>query len=72
MLTIYMPFEEPPAPELLEPVMRDVNALKDEMRAARARVFGAGLHPSESAMVVRLVSVKAQGTRVSRRNWRAG
>src|SRR5688572_24403132 len=54
MLTIYQPDGDPPAREALQKVMRDVDALSDEMKAAGAWVFAAGLHPPSSATVVRL------------------
>jgi hypothetical protein len=54
MLTIYQPDGAPPAPESLQRVMRDVDALTDEMKAAGAWVFAAGLHPPTAATVVRL------------------
>lgn len=37
----------------LEPVMRDVEAVNEELRAAGARVFAGGLHPPSTATVVR-------------------
>ena len=42
----------PPAPEL-DQIMSDVNALNDEMRAAGAWVFSAGLHAPSTATVLR-------------------
>ena len=52
LLSIYQP-EGTPEPEVLEPVMRNLDALNEEMRAAGAWVFGAGLHPPETATVLR-------------------
>lgn len=52
LLSIYQP-EGTPEPEVLEPVIRDLDALNDEMRAAGAWVFAAGLHPPETATVLR-------------------
>ncbi|HEX2298181.1 MAG TPA: YciI family protein, partial [Pseudonocardiaceae bacterium] len=54
LLTIYQPDGEPPPPELLEPVRRDVDALTQEMKAAGVWVFSGGLHPPSTATVVRL------------------
>ena len=54
LLSIYQPDGPPPPPEFLEPIMREVNALNDEMKAAGARVFAAGLHAPETATVVRM------------------
>jgi hypothetical protein len=53
LLSIYQPDGEPLAPELLEPIMRDVNAVVREMKAAGAWVFNAGLHDPSTATVVR-------------------
>jgi hypothetical protein len=52
LLTIYQPDGPPPPKEILEPVMRDVTRVADEMKAAGAWVFSAGLHPPESATVL--------------------
>jgi hypothetical protein len=52
LLSIYQP-EGTPDPERLEPVIRDLDALNQEMRAAGAWVFGAGLHPPGTATVLR-------------------
>ncbi|QCB96485.1 hypothetical protein E5206_05725 [Arthrobacter sp. PAMC25564] len=53
LLSIYQPAGPAPAPEVLEPIMRDVDAVNREMKAAGAWVFTAGLHPTDSATVVR-------------------
>lgn len=53
LLSIYQPDGEPPPPEVLEPIMRELGAVNDEMRAAGAWVFAAGLHPPSSATVLR-------------------
>ncbi|MET1066228.1 MAG: YciI family protein [Arthrobacter sp.] len=53
LLSIYQPVGPAPAPEILEPIMRDLEALNREMRAAGAWVFTAGLHPTGTATVVR-------------------
>ncbi len=44
--------DAPPPPEFLEPIMRDIAALNEEMRAAGVWVFAAGLHPASSATVL--------------------
>ncbi len=54
LLSIYQPDGDPPAPEVLEKVMRDVDALIQEVKAAGAWVFNGGLHPPSTATVVRL------------------
>jgi len=45
LLSIYQPDGEAPPPHVLEPVMRDVKALRQEMKAAGAWVFAGGLPP---------------------------
>jgi hypothetical protein len=54
LLSIYQPDGGPPPPEVLEPVMRNVYALRQEMKAAGAWVFAGGLHPPSTATVVRV------------------
>ncbi len=54
LLSIYQPDGDPPPPEVLEQVMRDVEALNREIKAAGAWVFAAGLHPPSTATVVRI------------------
>jgi len=54
LLTIYQPDGEPPPPEILGPVMRELNAMNQDLKAAGAWVFSRGLHPSSTATVVRL------------------
>lgn len=53
LLSVYQPDGDAP-PELLETVMRDVNAWYEEVRAAGAWVFTGGLHPPSTATVVRV------------------
>jgi hypothetical protein len=45
--------EGTPPPEVLEPIMRDVTAVDEEMRAAGVWVFSGGLHPPSTATVLR-------------------
>jgi hypothetical protein len=54
LLSIYQPDGDPPAPEVLDPIMRDVEAVNAELRAAGAWVFAGGLHPPSTATVVQL------------------
>ena len=54
LLSVVQPDGDPPPPEVLEPVMRDVEALRQEMKAAGAWVFAGGLHPPSTATVVRV------------------
>ncbi|MFD8250569.1 YciI family protein [Nocardia sp. NPDC059691] len=51
LLCIYQPDEG--APDNLDEIMRDLAALNDEMRAAGAWVFAAGLHAPSTATVLR-------------------
>ena len=53
LLSIYQPDGGPPPPEILDPVMRKIEALNQEIRAAGAWVFTGGLHPPSTATVVR-------------------
>jgi hypothetical protein len=53
LISIYQPDGPPPPRERLEPIMRDVAAVRDEMIAAGAWLFTARLHPASTATVVR-------------------
>jgi hypothetical protein len=53
LLSVYQPDGGPPPPEVLDKVMRDLDALNRELRAAGAWVFTAGLHPPSTATVLR-------------------
>lgn len=53
LLSLIQPDGPMPPPEVLGPIMRDVAAVTERMRAAGAWVFSAGLHPAETATVVR-------------------
>jgi hypothetical protein len=54
LLSIYQPDGAPPAPEILEKVMLDVDALIQEAKTSGAWVFNGGLHAPTTATVVRL------------------
>lgn len=54
LLSIYQPDGDPPPPEVLEPIMRDLEAVNAEIRAAGAWVYSGGLYPPSTATVVRL------------------
>ncbi len=54
LLSIYQPDGAPPPPELLEKVMRDVDAVRRDIQAAGVWVFAGGLHPPTTATVVRV------------------
>ena len=53
LLSIIQPDGDPPPPHVLEPIMRNVKAFDDELKAAGAWVFAGGLHPPGTATVVR-------------------
>ena len=53
LLSIYQPDGEAPPPAVLEKVMRDMNALLAEAKAAGVWVFNGGLHPPSTATVAR-------------------
>lgn len=53
LLSIYQPDGGTPPADRLDQIMRDVNALIDETKAAGVWVFNGGLHPPETATVVR-------------------
>jgi hypothetical protein len=52
LLSIYQPDGEPPPPEQLEPVMRNMAALIEEAKSAGVFVSSGGLHPPGTATVV--------------------
>jgi hypothetical protein len=53
LLSVYQP-DGPAPPELMEKVIPDVEAWRREVRAAGAWVFSGGLHPPDTATVVRV------------------
>jgi hypothetical protein len=53
LLSVYQPDGAPPDSVNLDEIMRDLSALRDEMLAAGAWVFSAGLFPPSTATVVR-------------------
>ncbi|XVU21331.1 YciI family protein [Actinoplanes sp. CA-054009] len=53
LMSVYQPDGDPPPPEVLGPIMAELGKLNEELRAAGAWVFAAGLHPPSSATVVR-------------------
>jgi len=54
LLSVYQPDGDPPPPEILDGVMRDVRAVRDEMKRAGVWVFAGGLHPTSTATVIRV------------------
>jgi hypothetical protein len=53
LLSIYMPDGDPPPPEVLDPIMRELDALNRQLQAEGAWVFAAGLNPPSTATVLR-------------------
>jgi len=53
LISIYQPDGPPPPPEMLEPVMREIFALRAELQSAGQWVFGDGLHDPSTATVIR-------------------
>ncbi|MEO7908244.1 MAG: YciI family protein [Roseiflexaceae bacterium] len=54
LLSIYQPDGDPPPPAVLEQVMRDVDILTQELKAAGVWIFAGGLHRPSTATVVRI------------------
>lgn len=54
LLSVITPEGDPPPPEVLDPIMRNVETFKQELKAVGAWVFSAGLHHPSTATVVRL------------------
>jgi hypothetical protein len=54
LLSVYQPDGEPPPRPALEKIMRDVHAVRDEMKAAGVWVFSGGLHAPSTATVLRV------------------
>jgi hypothetical protein len=46
--------EEPPSPEVMDQMYKDVDAVNDELQREGAWVFGGGLHPADMATVVQV------------------
>jgi hypothetical protein len=56
LLSVYQPDGPAPEPSVLEPIMKNLAIWNDELREAGSWVFSAGLHPPESATVLRASS----------------
>ena len=54
LLSVYQPDGDPPPPEILGRIMRDVHAVTQEMKDAGAWVFTAGLNEASASTVVRI------------------
>jgi hypothetical protein len=52
LLSIYQLDGPPSPPDVLEKIMRDLDIVRDALKAAHAWVFGGVLHPPSAAMVV--------------------
>ena len=53
LISMYQPDGELPPPEFLAKVMAEIDAMRTELRAAGAWVFGGGLHAPSTATVLR-------------------
>ena len=54
LMSVYMVEGEPePAPDVIEQMYKDVEAVNQEIKEAGAWVFAGGLHPANTATVVR-------------------
>jgi len=56
LLSVYQPDGPHPEPEALDDIIAAVDAFNQEVKAAGAWVFAGGLHPAETATVVRVQS----------------
>jgi hypothetical protein len=62
LLNLYQPVGIVPPPEFLEPVMRELDALNQEIRAAGNWVFTGALHQPTASTVVRMQDGEALTT----------
>lgn len=53
LLAVYVGEAEPPPPEEMEKIYQDVDSFNEELKAAGAWIFAGGLHPADTATVVR-------------------
>ena len=53
LLSVYIDESYEPAPEVIEQMYKDVDAVNQEIKDAGLWVFGGGLHPTSTATVVR-------------------
>ena len=54
LLSVYQPDGDPPPPETLESIGRNLDTVNQEMKAAGVWVFSGGLHPPGTATVVQV------------------
>jgi hypothetical protein len=62
LLSVYQPDGGIPVPEVLQTIMRDVEAVNRELKAAGAWVMAGGLQPQNVAKVARAKGDKVQVT----------
>jgi hypothetical protein len=62
LLSVYQPDGPPPPPEVLQPIVRNLASLKEEMKSTGAWVFSGSLHPASTATVVRVKDGQALTT----------
>jgi hypothetical protein len=53
LIGMYQPDGPPPPPEILEPIMREIHAIRRELEGAGQWVFAGGLHPPSTATVLK-------------------
>jgi hypothetical protein len=53
LLSIYQPDGDPPPPEVLAEIMKEIDAMNRELKSTGSWVFAGGLHPPSTATVVR-------------------
>jgi hypothetical protein len=58
MLSVYQPDGDPPPPEVLGPIMAELENWRAELKEAGAWVFTTGLRPPHTATVLRLVDAE--------------
>jgi hypothetical protein len=62
LLSVYQPDGPMPAPELMQKITQDIEALNQEIRAAGAWVFAGGLQPPGTARVLREAGAEVLST----------
>jgi hypothetical protein len=53
LLSVYQPDGDPPPPDVLDPIVRDIEAVDQEMKDAGVWVFSGGLQAASTATVLR-------------------
>jgi hypothetical protein len=53
LISLYQPDGDPPSADVLDPIMRDIDQVKEDMQAAGVWVFSGGLHAASTATVLR-------------------